>query len=44
MTAKNQRDWVSKAYSSVSWKAKVKNMTDAQVTAVYLSFQRRGKV
>ena len=39
-----KREAVKKLYSSDSWQDKVKNMSDSQVVAIYLRFQREGKL
>ena len=43
MTTYEQRLAISKVYSSSSWKKKVENMSDSQVIAVYLRFEKEGK-
>jgi len=39
-----KREALKKLYSSGSWLNKVKNMSEAQVTAIYLRFKSEGKL
>lgn len=41
MSTEQMRTEISKAYM---WKNKVKNMSDKQVTAIYLSLKKRGVI
>ena len=41
-TIVNIRKLVESVYPSFSWKAKVQKMSDEQITAIYLSFKKRG--
>jgi len=43
-TESKERAAIAAVYSTYSWKDKVKHMSDAQVTAVYLRFLRDGKI
>lgn len=42
--AVNKREELKKAYPSPKWIEKVKKMTDAQVTAVYLRLKQQNKI
>ena len=44
MASVNKREELKKVYPGQKWAEKVKNMTDAQVTAVYLRLKSQGKV
>lgn len=44
MTIFEMRTAIARVYASPSWKKKVENMSDYQVTAVYLKFEREGKL
>jgi hypothetical protein len=44
MTNVQQRKLVLEAYSSDKWAHKVSKMSDSQVTAIFLSLMRRGKI
>ena len=44
MNAQQMREAIKYVYPSQSWKLKVKEMTDQQVTAIYLRFKKEGKI
>lgn len=45
MTSTEMRNLVKKVYAnSQSWQRKVDKMDETQVTAIYLSFQKRGLI
>lgn len=44
MNDNQKREAVKKLYQSSNWRNKVNNMSDAQVTAIYLRFQAEGKL
>ncbi len=44
LTAEHMRREIVKVYKGRRWEEKVRKMSDDQVTAVYLSFKRRGKI
>lgn len=39
-----KRELVLKAYPTETWKARVKNMPDSQIIAVFLRLRRQGKI
>ena len=43
MTTNEKRAAIARVYSSESWQQKVKNMSDAQVVAIYQKFLANGK-
>ena len=43
MTTNEKRAAITRVYSSESWQRKVKNMSDAQVVAIYRKFLADGK-
>lgn len=44
MTIANMRAWVTSVYPNNTWAEKVRNMSDEQVTAMFIKFQRQGKI
>ncbi len=44
MTSVNEREEVKKVYPSESWASRVDNMSEAQITALYLKFKAQGKL
>lgn len=42
MTTEEKRIAISQVYPGASWKRKVADMSDSQVIAVYLSFEKNG--
>lgn len=44
MDDNNMREAIKYVYAGQSWKLKVKEMTNAQVQAIYFKFKREGKI
>lgn len=44
MSVVDMRNIISQVYKGFKWKCKVDKMSDQQVTAIYLSFKRKGVV
>lgn len=44
MSVEQMRESILKAYSTDSWKAKVKKMEESQVIAIYYKFLREGRI
>lgn len=42
MTVEEQRTAISKVYPTDRWKTNVENMSENQVVAIYLAFEKRG--
>ena len=38
------KDWVKSAYPGLGWVARVENMSDAQIIALYYSLIKQGKI
>ena len=44
MSGISQRELIKKAYPTKAWAIKVDKMSDSQVTAIFFSLRRQGKV
>jgi len=44
MTTAQQRELVAQAYPAIAWTQKVAKMSDQQVTAIFFSLKKQGRI